>query len=46
MTRVLVAENIGESGIDLLREHFDVDVETDWADGELADRRSAPTTAS
>ena len=34
--RVLVAEKIGASGIDLLREHFDVDVRTDWADGELA----------
>jgi D-3-phosphoglycerate dehydrogenase len=34
--RVLVAEDIGRSGIDLLREHFDVDVHTDWADGELA----------
>ena len=39
MTRpkVLVAENIGASGIDLLKEHFDVDVKTVWADGELAD---------
>ncbi len=35
MTRVLVAEKIGDSGIDLLREHFDVDVRTDWADGGL-----------
>ena len=26
MTRVLVAEKVGASGIDLLREHFDVDV--------------------
>jgi D-3-phosphoglycerate dehydrogenase len=33
--RVLVAEDIGRSGIDLLRAHFDVDVRTDWADGEL-----------
>ena len=33
--RVLVAEKIGESGINLLREHFDVDVRTDWPDGEL-----------
>lgn len=38
MTRVLVAEDIGASGIDLLREHFDVEVRTSWADGELADR--------
>jgi len=34
--RVLVAEKIGDSGIDLLREHFDVDVKTEWSDGELA----------
>jgi D-3-phosphoglycerate dehydrogenase len=34
--KVLVAENIGESGIDLLKQHFDVTVKTDWADGELA----------
>ncbi len=34
--KVLVAENIGASGIDLLKEHFDVTVKTDWADGELA----------
>ncbi len=34
--RVLVAENIGDSGIALLREHFDVTVKTEWADGELA----------
>jgi D-3-phosphoglycerate dehydrogenase len=37
MSRVLVAEKIGDSGVALLREHFDVDVKTDWADGELAD---------
>ena len=36
MTRVLVAENIGESGIALLREHFDVTVKTEWEDGELS----------
>jgi D-3-phosphoglycerate dehydrogenase len=36
MTKVLVAENIGASGIDLLKQHFDVTVKTDWADGELA----------
>ncbi len=36
MTRVLVAEKIGDSGIDLLKRHFAVDVKTDWADGELA----------
>ncbi len=38
MTKVLVAEKIGDSGIGLLRDAgFDVDVKTDWADGELAD---------
>jgi D-3-phosphoglycerate dehydrogenase / 2-oxoglutarate reductase len=36
--RVLVAEKIGDSGISLLREHFDVDVETGWSRDELADR--------
>ncbi len=36
--RVLVAEKIGDSGIDLLRQHFDVDVGTDWEPGELAER--------
>jgi D-3-phosphoglycerate dehydrogenase len=36
--RVLVAEKIGASGVDLLKEHFDVEVKTDWADGELARR--------
>ncbi len=36
--RVLVAEKIGDSGVELLRRHFDVEVKTDWADGELAGR--------
>jgi D-3-phosphoglycerate dehydrogenase len=35
MTRVLVAEKIGDSGVDLLKQHFDVDVKTEWADGEM-----------
>ncbi|HEX5195513.1 MAG TPA: phosphoglycerate dehydrogenase [Solirubrobacteraceae bacterium] len=39
--RVLVAEKIGDSGIALLREHFDVDVETGWSREELADRIGA-----
>jgi D-3-phosphoglycerate dehydrogenase / 2-oxoglutarate reductase len=39
--RVLVAEKIGDSGISLLREHFDVDVETGWSRDELADRIGA-----
>lgn len=34
--KVLVAEKIGDSGVDLLKQHFDVTVKTDWADGELA----------
>jgi D-3-phosphoglycerate dehydrogenase len=33
-----VAEKIGDSGIDLLREHFDVDVGAGWSREELADR--------
>src|SRR3984885_2471047 len=37
-TRVLVAEKIGDSGVSLLREHFNVDVETGWSRDELADR--------
>jgi D-3-phosphoglycerate dehydrogenase len=38
MTRVLVAENIGTSGIDLLKQHFDVDVANGWSREQLADR--------
>ena len=44
MTRVLVAENIGDSGIGLLREHFDVDLGTrlgaraSWASGSATTR--------
>src|SRR6201992_2422431 len=37
-TRFLFAEKIGDSGISLLREHFDVDVETGWSRDELAER--------
>jgi D-3-phosphoglycerate dehydrogenase len=36
--RVLVAENIGDSGIGLLREHFDVDLGADWTREQLAER--------
>jgi D-3-phosphoglycerate dehydrogenase len=36
--RVLVAENIGESGIELLREHFDVDLGIGWSREQLAER--------
>jgi D-3-phosphoglycerate dehydrogenase len=38
MTRVLVAENIGRSGIDLLEDHFDVDLGTDWDREQLGQR--------
>ena len=36
--RVLVKEKIGDSGVALLREHFDVDLGIDWSDQELAER--------
>jgi D-3-phosphoglycerate dehydrogenase len=36
--RVLVAENIGSSGVELLREHFDVDLGTGWSGHELTAR--------
>jgi D-3-phosphoglycerate dehydrogenase len=36
--RVLVKEKIGDSGVELLRRHFDVDLGADWPDGELAQR--------
>ncbi|HEX2016045.1 MAG TPA: phosphoglycerate dehydrogenase, partial [Solirubrobacteraceae bacterium] len=36
--RVLVKEKIGESGIELLRSHFEVDLGVDWEDSELAQR--------
>ena len=38
MTRVLVAENIGQSGIDLLGEHFDIELGTDWDRAQLLER--------
>ena len=37
-SRVLVAEKIGSSGIELLRTHFDVDLGIDWSRQELSDR--------
>ncbi len=40
-TKVLVAEKIGESGVALLREHFDVDVGAGWSSEELDARISA-----
>jgi D-3-phosphoglycerate dehydrogenase / 2-oxoglutarate reductase len=36
--RVLVAENIGDSGIRLLQEHFDVDLGMGWSAEELTER--------
>jgi D-3-phosphoglycerate dehydrogenase / 2-oxoglutarate reductase len=36
--RVLVAEKIGDSGVGLLREHFDVEVGVGWSREELAER--------
>lgn len=36
--KVLVKEKIADAGVDLLRERFDVEVGTDWADGELESR--------
>jgi D-3-phosphoglycerate dehydrogenase len=36
--RVLVAEQIGDPGVELLREHFDVDLGIGWTPEELAER--------
>jgi D-3-phosphoglycerate dehydrogenase / 2-oxoglutarate reductase len=36
--RVLVKEKIGESGVALLRERFEVDLGFDWSEEELAER--------
>jgi D-3-phosphoglycerate dehydrogenase / 2-oxoglutarate reductase len=36
--KVLVKEKIGDSGVELLREHFDVDLGLDWTDEQLAER--------
>jgi len=38
MTRVLVAEKIGDSGVDLLKAHFEVDVAAGLSREELAER--------
>ena len=38
MAKVLVKEKIGDSGIDLLRERFDVDLGVEWSDDELRER--------
>ena len=36
--RVLVKEGIADAGIALLRERFDVEIGTEWEDGQLAER--------
>ena len=36
--KVLVKEKIGESGVELLREHFEVEIGTGWSEQELAER--------
>jgi D-3-phosphoglycerate dehydrogenase len=39
--KVLVAENIGSSGIDLLKQHFDVELADGWSREQLAERIGA-----
>jgi D-3-phosphoglycerate dehydrogenase len=39
--RILVAEKIADTGVDMLRERFDVDVADGWSDEELAERIGA-----
>jgi D-3-phosphoglycerate dehydrogenase / 2-oxoglutarate reductase len=36
--KVLVKEKIGDSGVNLLREHFDVDLGVEWSDEEFLQR--------
>jgi D-3-phosphoglycerate dehydrogenase / 2-oxoglutarate reductase len=36
--KVLVKEKIGDSGVELLREHFDVQLGIDWTEQQLAER--------
>ncbi|HEX3518624.1 MAG TPA: phosphoglycerate dehydrogenase [Solirubrobacteraceae bacterium] len=36
--KVLVKEKIGDSGVALLREHFDVELGIDWSDEQLVER--------
>ena len=40
--RILVKEKIADSGVNLLRERFDVDLGLEWDDAELADRIRMP----
>jgi D-3-phosphoglycerate dehydrogenase len=39
--KVLVKEKVGDSGVKLLEEHFDVDLGIDWSDEELTQRIGA-----
>jgi D-3-phosphoglycerate dehydrogenase len=39
--KVLVKEKIGDSGVELLKDHFDVDLGVDWTDEELIERIGA-----
>jgi D-3-phosphoglycerate dehydrogenase / 2-oxoglutarate reductase len=39
--KVLVKEKIGDSGVNLLSEHFDVDLGVDWTDEQLIERIGA-----
>jgi D-3-phosphoglycerate dehydrogenase / 2-oxoglutarate reductase len=39
--KVLVKEKVGDSGVKLLEEHFDVDLGIDWSDEDLAERIGA-----
>ncbi len=39
--KVLVREKIGDSGVSLLRDHFDVELGIDWSEQELGERIGA-----
>jgi D-3-phosphoglycerate dehydrogenase / 2-oxoglutarate reductase len=39
--KILVKEKIGDSGIELLKQHFDVDLGVDWTDDQLSERIGA-----
>jgi D-3-phosphoglycerate dehydrogenase len=39
--KVLVKEKVGESGVKLLEDHFDVELGVDWSDEQLAERIGA-----
>jgi D-3-phosphoglycerate dehydrogenase len=39
--KVLVKEKVGDSGVKLLQQHFDVDLGIDWSDEELVERIGA-----